>query len=86
MKAAKPKALPRLKYAYYEPKAGEWISPIRRFYRLACCDCGLVHRVDFRVHKGRAEFRVYRLDRATAAMRRKPHNFQLVTPERRKPK
>lgn len=61
----------RLKQAYYEPQAGEWVQPIRKGYRLACCDCSLVHTMDFRIHKGRIQFRVFRDNRKTAAMRRK---------------
>jgi hypothetical protein len=34
---------------YERPSAGQWVQPIRRGYRLACCDCGLVHRMDFRM-------------------------------------
>lgn len=60
----------RIKEAYYKPVADEWIQPIRRGYRLACCDCGLVHDMDFRVLKGRAQFRVRRNNRSTAMMRR----------------
>lgn len=56
---------------YVEPAAGAWVQPIRRGYRLRCCDCGLVHEVDFRVHRGRAQFRVYRDNRATGQVRRK---------------
>lgn len=38
---------------YDKPQAGEdgwtdWIDPARH-YKLACCDCGLVHNVEFRV-------------------------------------
>lgn len=55
---------------YDEPQAGEWVQPIRRGYRLMCCDCGLVHTMDFRVLKGRVQFRVFRNNRATAAARR----------------
>ena len=33
---------------YEEPEAGEWVSPIRRGYKMQCCDCGLVHKMDFR--------------------------------------
>ena len=32
-------------------KSGEWQQPIRRGYKLACCDCGLVHRLNFRLVK-----------------------------------
>ena len=70
---------------YDKPKPGKdgwcaWQSPIhghgRRNYRLSCCDCNLVHEMQFRVvrdTKGRNSviFRVARNNRATAAMRRK---------------
>ena len=40
----------------YEPPAGkngwtDWQRPVMRGYRLGCCDCGLVHNMDFRVVK-----------------------------------
>ena len=40
----------------YEPQAGkdgwtDWQRPMMRGYRLGCCDCGLVHDMDFRVVK-----------------------------------
>ena len=56
-----------------------WISPPhgghgRRNYRLACCDCALVHEIQFRVTKDPAgrlsvSFRAKRNHRATASMR-----------------
>lgn len=56
--------------------AGEWIFPVRRGYRMACCDCGLVHILDFK-HvpnpRGRGRkimFRARRDNIATAALRR----------------
>lgn len=55
---------------YDEPEAGEWVQPVRRGYKLSCCDCGLVHRLDFRVHRGCIQFRAFRLGRSTAMMRR----------------
>ena len=60
-----------VKYAL--PKAGEWIQPIRRGYKMACCDCGLVHTLDFKTvgtRSRRIQFRVFRNNRATAAVRR----------------
>lgn len=59
-----------------EPHAGEWVQPVPQGYLLKCCDCGLVHRMDFRVvkphRKGKnaqiqnqaykVQFRVYRDD------------------------
>ena len=28
---------------------GKWRTPPRRNFYRACCDCGLVHKIDFRV-------------------------------------
>jgi hypothetical protein len=56
---------------FYELIAyGAWTRPRRRNFREQCCDCGLVHRLDFRIVRGRIEFRTRRDDRATAAARR----------------
>ncbi len=58
---------------YERPKAGEWVQPIRTGYKLACCDCGLVHTVDFRIvgdKRKKVQFRVFRNNRSTALMRR----------------
>lgn len=66
---------------YNKPKAGEWVKPRPRGYKLACCDCGLVHKMDFivlhfhtakRIPFAKVLFRVFRDNRATAAMRRGP--------------
>ena len=56
---------------YYKPKAGEWIQPIREGCKLCCCDCGLVHNMDFRIHNGRVQFRVFRNNISTALVRRR---------------
>lgn len=53
---------------------GEWIRPIRRGYKMRCCDCGLVHRLDFKLipygSGKKIMFRAFRDNRATAAVRR----------------
>ena len=50
----------------------EWIAPIHRKFQLMCCDCKLVHNMDFRYDQaGKVEFRIRRNERATAAARRK---------------
>lgn len=36
---------------YDKPKLGEWIQPDPDGYKFACCDCGLVHELHFRVIK-----------------------------------
>lgn len=55
---------------YEKPKRMEWVQPVRRGYKLACCDCGLVHTMDFRIYKGRVQFRADRNERSTGQMRR----------------
>jgi hypothetical protein len=61
-------------------KYSKWTTPKTRGYKMACCDCGLVHDFEFRaIKKGslkvdlrtiQIQFRVQRNDRATSAMRR----------------
>ena len=31
---------------------GEWTRPRMRNFREQCCDCGLIHRLDFRIVEG----------------------------------
>lgn len=49
---------------YKKLKDGSWEQPIMRGYKLVCCDCGLVHRMDFRIagrrKVKRVQFRAYR--------------------------
>lgn len=49
-----------------------WVLPVMEGYRMACCDCGLVHEVDFRVTNNydRVELRMRRNNRSTAQVRR----------------
>jgi len=56
--------------SYPQLHDGEWISPVKRGFREQCCDCGLVHVVDFRTKNNELQFRARRDDRATAAVRR----------------
>lgn len=35
---------------------GEWVQPKRRGYQLECCDCGLVHILNFRTSGDRVQF------------------------------
>lgn len=30
-------------------KSGEWVQPRMKNYFMQCCDCGLIHRINFRV-------------------------------------
>ncbi len=62
---------------YYAISEAEWVRPAPIGYRLACCDCGLVHRLEFAIgpkphgRRGLAVmFRAWRDNRATAQIRR----------------
>lgn len=63
---------------YPDVEPGQWLMPRRRGFRMMCCDCGLVHRMNFHVEKrGNRTYvfiQAFRDERATAqARRRKPH-------------
>jgi hypothetical protein len=60
-------------------KSGEWVQPVRRGYKMACCDCGLVHTLNFRLVKnGRGafiQFQAFRDEKATKLVRKRDkHN------------
>lgn len=61
---------------YPKPKAGEWVQPSRKGYRMRCCDCGLVHLLQFRLvpyangTRRKIRFRVYRDEAETRRGRR----------------
>lgn len=59
---------------FLEMKAGEWVQPVSKGYKMSCCDCGLVHRLDFRVRKRHIQFRVFRDNRSTGQIRRHKNN------------
>lgn len=57
---------------YYRQRDGEWVQlASRKGYRMACCDCGLIHVLNFRVRKGKIQFQAQRDVRATARRRLK---------------
>lgn len=55
---------------YPEFKSDEWMTPDTNNFKMACCSCGLVHKVKFRVEAGIFQMKFIRDNRATAAMRR----------------
>lgn len=60
------------KKQYHHVTEGEWFPVDRKDNRDQCCDCGLVHKVNYRVtDKSKIEVQVFRDERATAALRRK---------------
>lgn len=34
---------------FKQQRSGEWVRPVMKNYLMKCCDCGLVHRLDFKV-------------------------------------
>lgn len=60
------------KIEYPAIKSGHWITPRMSGYKLECCDCGLIHSVDFAVidsednsllNNCEVVFRVYRVEK-----------------------
>lgn len=76
-KAVKSKAM-----KYTQQRDGDVVTPVMKGYKMMCCDCGLVHVLDFFVtHHGRGhkvKFRVRRHVRATAAARSVRTKIQMI--------
>ena len=47
----KPVSKKVITHSFEQPKENEWVQPTPKAYLMKCCDCGLVHEVDFRVIK-----------------------------------
>lgn len=66
---------------YNRPQAGEWIRPVKNGYKMMCCDCGLVHVINFRlIPWGRGRkilFQAFRHTRATSAARRRIQSVKI---------
>jgi len=59
------------KSKYYHVTDGEWLTVAWRDNRDQCCDCGLIHKVNYRVNKdGQLEVQVFRDGKATGGARR----------------
>lgn len=65
---------------FHEWGDGEWHKPVHDGYITACCDCGLVHRIDFKTRDGQVQMRVMRDDKATAG-ERATRNITIEHPE-----
>jgi uncharacterized Zn finger protein len=63
------------KDTYYAGKDGEWLGVLksRGYMYVACCDCGLVHKMRFRVRDGQVQLMADRDERRTGQRRR--HHF-----------
>lgn len=63
------------KRRYASVKSGEWVQPVRRGYKMACCDCGLVHALNFRLAKrgerNWIQFQAFRDEEETKKLRKR---------------
>jgi hypothetical protein len=66
----------------YHAKYNEWIEPTMKDFEWVCCDCGLTHKVDFRIQDGEIVLRARRNDRLTKKERKRLKAILLV-PSRR---
>jgi hypothetical protein len=58
----------------------EWQMPIMEGYQMQCCDCGLVHEVEFNVAEWKGEQRVeFRMRRAPPPAQQAPHTAEEKT-------
>lgn len=64
------KARRRPPRVYEQVEEGVWEDVLMKNFRSACCDCGLIHRVNYRRKDGVLQVQVYRDERATAQIRR----------------
>ena len=55
---------------FEQPREGEWLRPVKSSYVVACCDCGLVHTINFRITDSDVEFQVFSAPRETKLLRR----------------
>ena len=68
---------------YHKQQDGEWVQPKTKGYKMACCDCGLVHTLNFRVikyggNRTKIQFQAFRNNRSTAAMRKKFQSIKVI--------
>ena len=56
---------------YPKVEDGEWVWPIMTGYKMRCCDCALVHKLNFKIVKRKGSnvvmLQAFRDVRATAA-------------------
>lgn len=48
---------------YHQVQSGEWVQPKHDGYYMKCCDCGLVHKMKFKVVKGHVFLSAIRIRR-----------------------
>ena len=62
---------------YPKVSEGEWVVPRRKYYLMGCCDCGLVHKMEFKLVPSwhglgqKIVFRAWRDEKGTAFLRKR---------------
>lgn len=56
---------------YYHVTDGEWLQVRMRGQLEQCCDCGLVHKQNYRIRDGKIQVQVFRNGPATGGARSK---------------
>ena len=51
-------------------KAGQWDRIRKKGFKMACCDCGLVHKLDFKIEGKTLFMKGERDNRSTGQLRR----------------
>ena len=70
-----------MKLRWFDRIDGEWFPVKRKDYRIGCCDCGLVHRLRFRLCGNRLEMAAWRDDPETKRRRRMKRHTAGVVPD-----
>ena len=70
------------KSSYEQIWSGVWTDIEEMPLDIACCDCGLVHEVDARIHDGKVQIRLTEKRRETGQLRR--YHDHPCKPQRRK--
>jgi hypothetical protein len=70
-------------YSTVQISEGAW-HRVGNFDHHECCDCGLVHKEEFKLVKGVLYWRTYRDDKKTSDSRKK-HGITLTRITRKKP-
>lgn len=65
---------------YNQAYDGEWIQPVMKGYKMSCCDCGLVHVLNFKIVGKKIQLQAFRDNRASSSKRRNPkYSFKKIT-------
>jgi len=61
----------------HKQKDGEWVKPKMKGFKMGCCDCGLIHRLDFKIIGKEIAFRAFRMPRLTKKWRKQNDTTQV---------